>query len=650
MRGIYEKKYSRLCGRDTSLFGAFSCGDTIDFTLTPLEKDWQGTLVIHGDGWGKEKTVWMEYPLHAIENGAALTLSMGRLRRDTGGAMLLYYHYRVLDSEGHVTLWGGESPMRLSPVEDGRGERQLLLYSEKYSWPEGLEDGIIYHIFVDRFHKTGAAAENQKPGTILNPCWENGIPQYGAYPGADVANNVFFGGDLWGVAEKLDYLASLGTGTIYLSPIFTAASNHKYDTSDYLSIDPMFGGEEALRHLCREAGHRGIRVILDGVFNHTGSDSIYFNKDGNYPETGAYQSQDSPYWHWYNFQDFPDTYDCWWGVKILPRVNSFEESYRKFICERVVPKWMQMGVSGWRLDVVDELSQSFLVQLRQAVLTENQNAVLIGEVWEDASDKVAYGERRQYFMGEQMDGVMNYPLREAILSYVLQGDTDSLRRGTEYLYRRYPKWASDRMMNFLGTHDTIRILTALGGEPQGNHTNEELAHLRMTQSQRHRGIERLKTAYGLLVAMPGVPCVFYGDEVGMEGYRDPFCRCPFPWHDMDQDLLAYYRRIGQIRRNESLLRDGLFWLLSATEDGALMARTPWHEEQHQLIIAVNRSEQTKILFAPVDVWECITDTPMRSGEIALEAGRVVYLRCGAEVEKEKFCWVDEASSSRGIST
>lgn len=596
-------------------------------------------MVIHGDGWGRETSVWKEYPLTAVDEYRRLSLDMKQLCTDTsmddGG--LLYYHYRIHLADERVLFYGGEAPMELSPLtKEFAGERQLLVYDAAYTPPEAFGEGILYHIFVDRFAKTGAALTGCKKNAVIDPDWENGIPQYGEYPGAEVANNVFFGGDLYGVAEKLDYIASLGTGTIYLSPVFEAASNHKYDTGDYLTVDPMFGGDRALENLCREADKRGIRVMLDGVFNHTGADSVYFNKEGNYTSVGAYQAKSSEYARWYNFRKFPDTYECWWGVKILPRVNSGDTSWQKFIYEQVIPKWMQAGVYGWRLDVADELTAGFLEGLRRTVRRLNPDAAIIGEVWEDASDKVSYGERRQYLLGRQLDGVMNYPLRDAVIAYVRYGDVQALRNGTEYLYRRYPKWASENQMNFLGTHDTIRILTALGGEEQDAYTNAQLAKLCMTEERRKTALRRLKTAYALLAAMPGVPCVFYGDEAGMEGYRDPFCRRPFPWHNMDEDLLAFYRSIGQLRKEESVLKTGVLRLLQVTEDGVLFARDPWEGEDCRIVIAVNRSDRAMHLQVPADVPELIGDCVIPAGQYFLQPGQAVYLRCPISIPAESF--------------
>lgn len=612
--------------RDLSLFGAFSRGDTITFVVSADVVPTSVTMVIHGDGWGRETSVWREYPLAKSSECFTITLSMQELctdlSMDEGG--LFYYHYRIVEGDDTLLL-GGEEPERLTPVIDGVGERQLLVYAEDDRAPEPV-GGIMYHIFVDRFRKTGVAWQKQKPGTVLDPDWENGTPQYGEYPGAEVANNVFFGGDLYGIAEKLPYIASLGTSILYLSPIFEAASNHKYDTADYLSVDRMFGGDKALRTLCTEAKKFGIRVILDGVFNHTGADSIYFNKEGHYDSVGAYQSESSPYANWYTFRKFPDDYECWWGVKILPRVRSDNAEYQKFIFEKVIPKWRDIGVYGWRLDVADELDEGFLTGLRSALQKDGKQSLMIGEVWEDASDKVSYGRRRQYLYGRELDGVMNYPLREAVIRYVLEGDVEALRNGTERLYRRYPKWASEHCMNILSTHDTIRILTALGGEPMGEHTNAELATMHMTATERKIGVKRLKLAYGLLAALPGIPCVFYGDEVGMEGYRDPFCRRPFPWHQMDEELLQFYRKVGQCRKREPVLSQGELRLVTVTETLLVFTRT-LERENHRvdsITVYLNRGEEPVTMEIETDMWELLDDRPMPAGTYNLEPGQVVW--------------------------
>ncbi|MBR4206805.1 MAG: glycoside hydrolase family 13 protein [Clostridia bacterium] len=551
--------------------GAFRANSVIRFALE-LSDDARiavhsAAMVIHRDAWNTGNTTYEAFALEEQPGDGttalySLTLDFEKDIDPENGEGLYYYHYAVQLADGSCFVIGGEKPVELDFLSHYVGERQLLLYRPDFTVSRRFKEGTVYHIFVDRFARSGKCPVKQ--GAVYDPDWENGTPQYAEYQGADVANNVFFGGDLYGVTQKLDYIASLGVRTIYLSPIFDAASNHKYDTGDYLSVDVMFGGDDALEELCREAKKRDIDILLDGVFNHTGADSIYFNKFGHYDSVGAYQSKESKWADWYEFQEFPERYTCWWGVKTLPRVSSEMEDYRQFICGEVVKKWMVLGVGGWRLDVADELSDSFLDDFREAVKEEDPDAVLLGEVWEDASDKISYGRRRRYLTGSQLDSVMNYPLRSGLISYILRGETEELRHATEGLYRRYPKETSDNLLNFLGTHDTERILTLFGGEEAGSKSNAELAALRLTDEERARAKKLVGLAYGILAGLPGVPCVFYGDEVGMEGYRDPFCRRPFPWHAMDSDLLRVYCSVGRARKSLPAFYDGGFRILSLT--------------------------------------------------------------------------------------
>ena len=382
---IREHKFILPENTDVSLLGALRSGCDVRAELRiPKNASAESAFMhIHSDGYEGEIRK-IELPLEKSTDMAeydsfSVTFNTKRLSEQLVSCLfgLFYYEYTVNLAAGTLHL-GGEKPTELTDAWEN-GERQLLIYAESATASEKLKDGIIYHIFVDRFRNSGKCPV--KRGAVLDPDWHHGIPQFGEYPGADVKNNVFFGGDLYGIIEKLPYIASLGTSTVYLSPVFDAASNHKYDTGDYLTVDEMFGGDEALAMLCREAEKYGIGIMLDGVFNHTGSDSIYFNKEGNYDSIGAYQSKQSPYYPWYSFKEYPDEYECWWGVKILPRVNSAGGDYLDFICEKVVPKWMNAGVSHWRLDVADELSDRFLDRFRESVRRCSADAQVVGEVW-----------------------------------------------------------------------------------------------------------------------------------------------------------------------------------------------------------------------------------------------------------------------------
>ncbi len=438
---------------------------------------------------------------------------------------------------------------------------QLSVTEKPASKKSSYLGGIIYHIFVDRFAKDEDV--KPKPGAILAEDWSR-IPEYPEYPGAPMKNNTFYGGTLRSAAKRLDYIRSLGVNIVYLSPIFESPSNHKYDTSDYLKVDEMFGGDEALRYFIDEAGKRGIGVILDGVFNHTGADSVYFNRYGTYGTLGAYQSKESDYYNWYTFEEHPDKYVCWWGIEILPRINTGNSDFEQFILNKVIKKYREMGILGLRLDVADELSDEFIKKIK-STLSEGGESLLYGEVWEDASNKIAYGKRKTYYLGGELDGVMNYPLRDGILDYILNKKTDKLNYALREVTQNAPKHIRDMQMNVLGTHDTVRILTALGTDGGQGRRNAELASLRMTKEERDVAEAKLKAAYTVIATLPGIPSVFYGDEAGLEGYSDPFNRMPYP-EDVSESLLEHYKKIGKIRRSATVYRDGEFKLITLTPE------------------------------------------------------------------------------------
>ena len=442
---------------------------------------------------------------------------------------------------------------RNAEFSDSASAYQILVYRECFATPAWFKGGIMYQIFPDRFFKSGEILVEK--GKWLHRDWHE-TPEFRPNEKGKILNNDFFGGNFRGILKKLDYLQSLHVTVIYLNPIFRAFSNHRYDTGDYMQLDPMLGSEEDFAVLVSECGKRGIRLILDGVFNHTGDDSRYFNKYGTYDEIGAYQSKDSKYYSWYNFRHFPDKYDSWWGIDVLPAVNENCPSYIDFITGEngVLKRWMKYPLGGFRLDVADELPDEFVAKIRSAVKSANGDAVVIGEVWEDASNKIAYSTRRKYFQGEELDSVMNYPLKDAIINFVVSGNTSLLRRTVGMLLDHYPKCVLDSLMNILGTHDTVRVLTALGGVCAYN--KEEMAVLKLSAEQRAVATERLKIAAILLYTFFGVPCIYYGDEIGMEGYSDPFCRKPFAWDLIDEDILSHYRWLGELRSRYTVFRDG----------------------------------------------------------------------------------------------
>ncbi|MDR1702740.1 MAG: 4-alpha-glucanotransferase, partial [Sporomusaceae bacterium] len=476
----------------------------------------------------------------------------------------LVWYYFIIEQNEEIFYYGNNAL-----EQGGRGELrsaeppsyQISVYRRGSATPAWLKNAIIYQIFPDRFANGHSHFLNPSPRSLLHSAWDD-KPVYARdmETGAILAYD-FFGGNLLGVIQKLPYLQELGINTIYFNPIFTSVSNHKYDTADYKNIDPAFGDNALFHELCAKAKEMGIAVILDGVFSHTGSDSIYFNKYGNFPAIGACQSPKSPYYPWYRFSSYPDEYQSWWGIGTMPNVEETEPSYLDYMIrgkDSVVKHWNKLGAQGWRLDVADELPSLFLKTLRQTLKAENPEAVIIGEVWEDASRKVSYGELRQYFDGDHLDAVMNYPFRKALLDFLLgYQNAEATGRVLLSLYENYPKENFYANMNIIGSHDVPRILTLLGGAPEETAQSRLSVHnYKLPPAAKKLAVERLKMAVAWQMTFPGAPCVYYGDEAGSEGYSDPYNRGTYPWGKENQELLAWYKKLIDLRNTYPILRTG----------------------------------------------------------------------------------------------
>ena len=480
---------------------------------------------------------------------------------------------------------------------------QLIVYNNNFKTPSWFKGGVIYQIFPDRFCKKG---KNFKlTGNKIARNWGE-QPFYKPNADGKMLNNDFFGGNLKGVISKLSYLKSLGVSVIYLNPITKAFSNHRYDTGNYLQIDELLGDENDFKNLCKKANENGIKIILDGVFNHTGDDSIYFNKYGNYDSVGAYQSENSPYKNWYIFEKHPDKYKCWWDILILPTINKNSVEFENFIAGDggVIEKYMRLGASGIRLDVVDELPSSFVKKIRSKIKNENPNGVIIGEVWEDATNKIAYDTRKEYFLGGELDSVMNYPLKNAIINYALTSNSVPLKNLICEQINNYPKPALDSLMNILDTHDTSRILTVLGRSVAPK-TRDDMAITVLSDSERELAVNRLKIAVTLQFTLYGVPSVYYGDEVGMQGESDPFNRLCYPWGLEDKKILTFYKKISQIRKKYDIFIDGETEILS-TENGIFVFKRVKNDKE--IIVAVNLGEYAYNLTFNKKVTELFSNT------------------------------------------
>ena len=467
---------------------------------------------------------------------------------------LFFYYFCITGHTGTFRLfkYGDDTNM------EAGDKWQLSCVPADFSTPDWAKGAVIYQIFPDRFYKSGNCDLRGKlEPYVVHENWDEEVVWQPNEQG-EVLNNDFYGGNFQGITEKMDYIASLGTTILYLNPISKSFSSHRYDTGDYKTPDPMLGTTEDFRKLCEAAHARGIRVVLDGVYSHTGADSLYFDKAGSFGGNGAYCTKTSPYYSWYQFHDYPDSYVSWWDFDTLPTVNKMDPAFIDYIItgdDSVVAHWLSLGADGFRLDVADELPDAFIALLKKRIRALKPDALLMGEVWEDASNKIAYGIRRRYFTDGELDSIMNYPYRTAILKF-LRGEDDgqNFKEVVMTILEHYPTQAALCNMNMLGTHDTPRILTALVDDFDGS--REALAGRKLSAEQLELAKKRLRLATVLQFTLPGSPSIYYGDEAGMEGYKDPFNRRPYPWGKEDNDLLAHFRMLGKLRAEHPALRLG----------------------------------------------------------------------------------------------
>ncbi len=498
---------------------------------------------------------------------------------------LYFYYFEVdIDIDGNKKkVFYGKN------VEDGScreynyeniNKYQITVH-EEFETPKWYKEGIMYNIFVDRFNNgnRNKKPSNPKDNSFIYGSWYD-TPMYIKDSNNDIIRWDFHGGNLKGIIDKLSYLKKIGVTIIYLSPIFESSSNHKYNTGDYKKIDPMFGDEEILKELIEKAEKKGISIILDGVFSHTGADSKYFNKFGKYDEIGAYQSKDSKYSSWYSFNNFPNDYKCWWGVKDLPNVNELDKSYMDYIIydkDSVINKWTSMGIKGWRLDVADELPTYFIKEIRKELKKNDDEAILIGEVWEDASNKVSYSERRSYLNGDQLDSAMGYPFRENIIDF-LKGNINSKELKNKFMTikENYPKESFKSNLNLISSHDVTRINTEL---------NEDK--------------DLVKLAVAIQMTFEGVPYIYYGDEAGLCGGTDPDNRRTYPWKREDEDMMEFYKESISTRNRYEVLINGDTEFIDTKEDD-VFGYIRFNENLEKILILINRSQYDKNISINID--------------------------------------------------
>jgi len=574
--------FNSRCAEYKTPFGAVPAGQTVTWRLTVPER--LGYVDPH-----LVLTKDREDPVHYRMDFDGQTPGVNhfvfQLAPTTSG--LYFYHfdlytdfrkiYRTANGEGELTWVNGL-------------DWQLTVYEPDFKTPDWIKDGTMYQIFPDRFYEGVPNKPLPFADRIYRPD-KTGEPYFWPDEQSDGYLNMdYYGGDFAGIQQKLPYLEELGITCIYLNPIFEAHANHRYNTANYLKADPLLGTNEDFAALCAEAKKHGIRIILDGVFSHTGSDSLYFNREGRYGPGGAYRDRNSPYRSWYDFDSgYVGGYRSWWGFETLPEVEEEDPSYGNFVCGKggVIDTWLGLGASGFRLDVADELPDDFIEKIRAAVKAHGEDKLLIGEVWEDATTKYGFGQRRTYLLGKGLDSVMNYPFKNAVLDFVKGKPAEQAMGEILSICEHYPAPAMDTALNFLSTHDTERALTVIADEPANGRGREWQSGRCVTGEAYEEGMLRLRMAYAIIYTLPGVPCLYYGDEIGMQGYRDPFNRAFFCWDSHEKRLKPVLAQLAQLRHSCEAFRTGELRVLRA-QDGILHYQRVGEAETAEII--VNRSE------------------------------------------------------------
>jgi glycosidase len=589
---------------DKKPFGAAPAGSSIQFGLNALPGVTSATLVVElrrleGNQEVLEYKEVARVPMQAGSVGEGQRWS-AEYRFDQPGVYAYYvdvviggqrYTYQNNRNAVYWTLERGTNG--LGAVEHHGAQKggvrrfRQTVHAKDYTVPSWARDAVYYYIFPERF-RNGDKSNDPVPGrdryqdnTVeLHKNWLDSPYRPGSGDGSDkLSNNDFYGGDLQGIIEKLDYIKSVGANTIYMTPVFEAPSNHKYDTADYRNIDCRFGSNADFTRLSKEARKRGIRVITDASFNHTGSDSAYFDRYGNYPASGAFEggkvNPQSPYASWYKFE--PDNkYKGWAGTQDLPELDKSSPAFRQFAFgapDSITRLWLKRGAAGWRMDVAPWVPDDFWRAWRKVVKQHDRNALTIAETWFDAS---------KYFLGDTFDSTMNYIFRNAVLDYASGLNARVAWQNIELMREAYPRQAFYALMNLLSTHDAARSLHVLG-DHGGDPAAASLA------------MRRYRLALLLQMTMPGAPAIYYGDEVGLNGGDDPLNRAAYPWQDLggkqDASLLAFTRQLTALRAKHKVLRHGSFEAPVHTDDNVIVLLR--RDGMKQAVIATNNADIEK---------------------------------------------------------
>ena len=557
-------------------FGAVSAGGTVSFGLTALPGIQSATLVIEKRRLEGNQDVleYREVARIPLSKSSQQSLERWHGRYLFGDVSVYGYYFEiVIDGKTYIyqnnrrsIFWTREKGANgVGQIEDKPDSSKRIrryrhtVYAADFTVPPWAKDAVYYYIFPDRF-RNGNARNDPKPGidtyqdkgVEFHKNWLDKPYKPNTGDGSDaVYNNDFFGGDIAGIIEKLAYIADLGANTLYITPMFKASSNHKYDTADYKNIDPMFGSNADFTRLTSEAAKRGIRVIPDTSLNHVGSDSIYFDRFAKYSSGGAFEggkiNAGSPYASWFSFdatQSNPDKqFKGWVDVLDLPELNKASPGFRKFAYgdqDSVMKLWLDRGAAGWRMDVVPWVPDDFWREWRAAIKRHKPDALTIAETWFDSS---------KYFLGDSFDSTMNYIFRSTVLDYVAGGKANAVYQNLEFIREVYPPQAFYALMNLLSSHDVARSLHVLG------YGDDQTDPKKISEVKR-----RFRLAVFFQMIFPGAPTIYYGDEVGVTGGDDPYNRATYPWADLggtpDTALLADFKALIKMRRDHAVLRHG----------------------------------------------------------------------------------------------
>ena len=525
------------------------------------------------------------------------------------GTGLYFYCFRlIINGQVRYIKLNDET---LTLTNDDLCWMQFTVTNPIFRVPKWAKGAIMYQIMVDRFSRDPSVPVFKKLRRTIHENWDD-IPDWEPNEHGMITNTDFFCGNFKGITNHLKYLKKLGVKIIYLSPVCESQSNHRYDTGDYKNVDPYLGSIDDLKELCRRAHLLKMKVILDGVYNHTGNDSVYFNAYSTYPEPGASSGITSKYYTWYK-KDPRSLFAYWWGFFTLPVCDPYSKEWQEFLFGKdgVIETMFSWGIDGLRLDVADELPDFFLEMLVKCAKRCKKDAFVIGEVWENAIRK--FDGTRNYLLGPSLHSVMNYPFTDAIIKAVRFKDTTTFKYVTREIYQDYPREAMLSAMNALGTHDIPRPITSLVGNGMRLYAYEwvwdiggldrywqydQLKHF--SKADYKKAKKMLKAALVLLYFLPGNPCIYYGDEVGLYGYKDPWNRGTYPWGHRDKDTLKFYRKLGKVHNSLELLDKANYKFISNTNNVVTYERR-WKKAVYR--VTVNLSDQTQYVTTPDNLKE-----------------------------------------------